>query len=277
MLLPLLALTACGRDDTPGTQIPPGRINLVTGIEALTRTPQLDDSGAGNFRPGDVFTLTVSDEAQSVQRAYAVGSTTLYWQELGLAGDAATFAGCYPTYGGSSFTFNVTKALEADLLLARAVPVTKGEATVRLPFRHAMHRLTVTYVSSDGSCTADALERIETTLHGRSTHTVDLTKGELAPDSAASPADYATLCGAEVSWLVVPQSRDDVVLTVSLDGRSRIFTLPERTTEGMPLLTLEGGKRLCVMLDVTRNDISIEGTDIGRWEEQGTVEGGIEI
>ena len=99
MLLTALALTACDKEDNEGAMPADGRIEIVTGVEALTRAPQLDDTGAGNFRTGDTFTLTVSSNGKSVQKDYTVGSTTLYWQGLGIEGDKVTFAGCYPNHG----------------------------------------------------------------------------------------------------------------------------------------------------------------------------------
>lgn len=279
MLLPALALAACDKEDNAGAMPADGRIEIVTGVEALTRAPQLDDTGAGNFRTGDTFTLTVSSNGKSVQKDYTVGSTTLYWQDLGVEGDKVTFAGCYPNYKGANtvtFEFDTKRALDADLLLAPAVEVIKGAKSVTMPFRHAMHKLVVKYVAADTYATG-ALSGISTTLHAHTVCTVDLMKGAVAENSAKTPADYTAKSGENVSWLVVPQNRDGVKLTVTLDGQSREFTLPERTTEGQPLTTLDGGKTLSVTLRVSKNGITLEGTTIGKWEEQGSIDGEIEI
>ena len=66
-------------------------------------------------------------------------------------------------------------------------------------------------------------------------------------------------------------------LTVTLDGQSREFTLPETTVEGQPLTTLDGGKTLSITLRVSKNGIILEGTTIGKWEEQGTIDDEVEI
>lgn len=278
MLLPALALAACDKEDNAGTMPADGKIEIMTGVEALTRTPQLDDTGAGNFRTGDTFTLTVSSNGKSIQKDYTVGSTTLYWQDLGVKGDKVAFAGCYPNHEGTdaaAFEFDAKRALDADLLLAPAVEVPKGAKSVAMPFRHAMHKLVVQYVADDAYATA--LNGISTTLYAHTVCTVDLTKGAVAESSAKTPADYSAKNGENVSWLVVPQSRDGVKLTVTLDGQSREFTLPERTTEERPLTTLDGGKILSVTLRVSKNGITLEGTTIGKWEEQGSIDGKIEI
>lgn len=279
MLLPALALAACDKDDNAGTMPADGRIEIVTGVEALTRAPQLDDTGAGNFRTGDTFTLTVSSNGKSVQKDYTVGSTTLYWQDLGVEGDKVTFAGCYPNHEGTddaAFEFDARRALDADLLLAPAVEVLKGAKSVAMPFRHAMHKLAVKYVADDAYATG-ALSGISTTLHAHTVCTVDLTKGAVAESSAKTPVDYAAKNGENVSWLLVPQNRESVKLTVTLDGQSREFSLPEMTVEGQPLTTLDGGKMLSVTLRVSKNGITLEGTTIGKWEEQGSISGDIEI
>lgn len=277
VLLAAAMLTACGKDDD--TNYDNGRIELRTGIEALTRSPQLDGTGAGNFQAGDVFTLTLSDGSKSVQKTYTVGSTTLYWQELEVTGDEVAFAGCYPNYaadGGTTFSFDVTKALDEDLLLAPAVSATRGAGKVTMPFRHAMHKLVVKY-TSDGSYTEERLNGIRTTLNACTVCTVDMLRGAVTDNSAAAPADYEARTGTEAAWLVVPQKVQGVKLSVALDGQSREFTLPETTSEGTPLTALDGGKTLTVMLRITKDGISVEGTDISGWENQGSIEDEIEM
>ena len=277
VLLSAAMLTACGKDDD--TNYDNGRIELRTGIEALTRSPQLDGTGAGNFQAGDAFTLTLSDGSKSVQKTYTVGSTTLYWQELEVTGDEVTFAGCYPNYaadGGTTFSFDVTKALDDDLLLAPAVSATRGAAKVTMPFHHAMHKLVVKY-TSDGSYTEEWLNGIRTTLNACTVCTVDMLRGAVTDNSAVTPADYEARTGTEAAWLVVPQKVQGVKLSVALDGQSREFTLPETTSEGKPLTALDGGKTLTVMLRITKDGISVEGTDISGWEDQGSIEDEIEM
>lgn len=97
VLLPVLMLFSCSKD-SEGRDDYEGQIEIVTGIEALTRSPELDGTGAGNFRTGDVFTLTVSDNIRQMQRLYEVGTTALYWQDFGNMDETVSFAGCYPVY-----------------------------------------------------------------------------------------------------------------------------------------------------------------------------------
>ena len=278
ILLPALALAACDKEDNAGTMPADGKIEIVTGVEALTRAPQLDGTGAGNFRTGDTFTLTVSSDGKNVQKAYTVGSTTLYWQDLDIGSGKTAFAGCYPNHEGanaSTFEFDARNAPDADLLLAPAVEVPRGAKSVTMPFCHAMHKLVVKYVADNYA--AGSLSGISTTLHARTVCTVELAKGVVAENSAKTPADYTAKNGENVSWLVVPQNREGVKLTVTLDGQNREFPLPETTTDGKPLTMLDGGKTLSVTSRVSKNGITLEGTTIGKWEEQGSIDGEIEI
>lgn len=279
-LLPFFTLVACNKDNDAETDNAEGRVVFITGIEAQTRSPQLDDTGAGNFQKGDLLTLTVSENGELRRRhAYSVDETVLYWRDFGISGKTASFAGCYPARdadGETSFEFRATNIPAEDLLLARAVTVEKGATKVSLPFRHALHKLVVKYVADDAYAPG-ALSGILTTLRAHTICTVDLAKGAIAENSATTPADYRAKNGECVSWLVVPQNKDGVKLTVTLDGQSRDFTLPETTTDGKPLTMLNGGKTLSVTLRVSKNGITLEGTTIGKWEEQGSIDGEIEI
>ncbi len=276
-MLAAAALSGCAKQLNDGPEAADGRIDLLTGIEPLTRSPQLDGSGAGNFSAGDTFTLSVSDGSQRVQKSYTVGTTVLYWQDLGLTGGTAAFTGCYPnlgTDGGTTFRFDASEAPDADLLLAPAVTVARGAAKVQLPFRHAMHKLAVRY-TSDGTYTAEELKGIVTVPHAHTVCTVDLSAGKVTDGSASSPEDLRAVTGAEASWLIVPQGREAVKLKVSFGGRTQEFTLPEQTEEGRPVTTLDGGKTLTVKLRAAKDGISFEGMAIGPWEDQGSVNGDI--
>lgn len=274
-----IALSGCDKEEHGGTNAAEGRIDLVTGIEALTRAPQLDGDGAGSFQRGDVFKYRVSDGSKSLYKDYTVGETTLYWQDLGLTGGEATFTGCYPPpadASGATFVFNAATAENADLLLAKAVTVAKGTAKITMPFRHAMHKLAVRYVS-DGFYDDEAIKTVTTTLRAHSACTVDMERGAIRENSATTPADYRAATGNEASWLVVPQGKEHAALKVTFGNRTREFTLPDRTSEGEPLRTLESGRTLTVTLLVAKDGISFAGTDIDGWEGQGTVNDSIEM
>lgn len=278
LLLAMTALLAvsCETSDEYLTESP---IQLLTGVESITRAPQLDDNGKGDFSQGDRLSLTVTNGEMHIRKDYAVGSTTLYWKDIDLEGESLTFAGCYPHYEGTgqtTFDFNAKEAADSDLLLAPAVTVQKGTATIRLPFRHAMHKLNVRYIS-DGSYTQDDLKGMETTVYAHTTCTVDLVRGTVTDQSFTAPEDYPAQQGATPSWLIVPQDSHGVQLKIAFQGKNCVFDLPAQTHEGQTITALESGKVLTVTLKVTKEGITLHTTDIGSWEEQGTIEGEIEL
>lgn len=269
-----LAFTSCERSNDNTIERP---INIQTGIEAITRAPELDNNGKGNFTTGDTFTLTITANTKHVQKDYTVGKTALYWHELGLEGNEVTFAGCYPSYEENenmTFKFNAQNSSNTDLLLAQAVNVPANAKTITMPFYHAMHKLIVKY-TSDGSYTQDELNDISTTLYAHTTCTVDLSKGIIVNNSAEMPANYVSKNGKDIFWLIVPQSTNKVRLTITFKGQTKEFTLPTQTMEGQYITALESGKMLTITLQVSKNDISLGNIEIDGWKEQGNAQGDI--
>lgn len=245
VLLAAVALAGCKREEHPARQ----RIAIATTIEPLTRAPQLDDKGSGRFADTDRLTLLVSDDA--AQFGYTP-QTTLYWSELGFAapGTTLTFAACYPEQElvDGRFDFDLEQAAEKDLLLARTAGVSAGtERTIDLSFRHAMHRLVMTYQTSDPDV---ALDAIETRCTAQSTCTVDLAAGTLTP--AGTRQATFTESGREVRFLLVPQPTDGVSLELHVGADIRRISLGE-LAEGID--RIEGGRQLHVTLTVRNGRI----------------------
>lgn len=282
-LLPLL--TGC--EGTPGNGNgptgEPTEIRITTSIDALAKAPQLDQNGAGNFAPGDRFALNIAaDGFESVLKNYTVGSTELFWEDLGLPDAAGTvnFSGCYPcpeTVREGTFTFTAPSTADKDLLLAKAVRTDKGSVKpVKLAFSHALHKLAVRYVS-DGSYSDEELAGVVTSLRALSSCTVDLEKGEILEGTQTAEAETDEVSGKEVAFLLVPQPKDGVALNVRFKGIDKTFLLPAATTEGIPLTRLEGGKTLTVELTVAKDGIRIDASQIGGWNSQGNIDGEIII
>lgn len=260
VLLAAVALAGCKREEHPARQ----RIAIATTIEPLTRAPQLDEEGSGRFADTDRLTLLVSDDAaqQSAQFGYTP-QTTLYWSELGFAapGTMLTFAACYPEQelADGRFDFDLEQAAEKDLLLARTAGVSAGtERTIDLSFRHAMHRLVVTYQTSDPDV---ALDAIETRCTAQSTCTVDLAAGTRQATFTES--------GREVRFLLVPQPTDGVSLELHVGADIRRISLGE-LAEGID--RIEGGRQLHVTLTVRNGRIEFGDAVIEGWEDQGSIE-----
>ena len=257
-----------------------GKIDIRTAVGPIVKSPQLGQDGSGNFVSGDMFRLTVSGEGfDDISEIYTVGETELFWSDLGLPDNSGTvyFSGCYPdqdAVSDGSFRFDVPTDGETDLLLAKAVPVEYRASAVELKFTHAFHRLAIEYVS-DGTYSDSDLSQVATSVNAMSSCTVDLRNGEVESGSAARPARYMEKKGNSVSYMLIPQKKDDVTVEVSFQGMKKTFTLPDTTGDGQALSLLEGGKMLTVQLEISSDGIRMDGVQIVGWESQGTVNGGI--
>lgn len=281
LILPVMLAVLLGgcNNDEEAANPSEGMINVVTGIHALTRAPQLGDDGSGTFSKGDTYALAVSGAGVSTSvKDYTVGSTQLYWQDLHLGNGVqqVSFAGCYPKPASEgvdgSFSFNVCQASDKDLLLAPAVAVNKYSSDpVVLGFAHAMHKLTVKYKSDDGTLGMEELKALSTVCHAYANCKVSLTQGKVVENSADTPQDYEARQGQAVSFLVVPQGKDLVKLVIKGSGLDEEIKLADcGLTAG-----LEGGKELVVNLNVKKDGIHVEGADIDAWGPQGSIDGEI--
>ena len=257
-----------------------GKINIRTTVGPIVKAPELGQDGSGNFIGGDVFRLTVSGEGfDDIRKNYTVGETELSWSDLELPANPGTvyFSGCYPAQdavSGSSFLFDMPEDSETDLLLAKAVPVEYPAGTVDLAFSHAFHRLSVKYVS-DGTYSDSDLSQVTTAVNAMSSCTVDLNKGEVVSGSASRQARYMEKTGSSVSYMLIPQQKDNVTVEVSFRDMEKTFNLPDTTEDGQALGLLEGGKMLSVQLVISSDGIRMDGVQIIGWESQGTVNGDI--
>ena len=265
--------TGCDKAEVPTTS-ESGRIAITTEIGAITKAPQLDEDGSGSFTPGDIFTLYAHDGVSGSQTTeYTVGGTVLYWRDLDFvsSGEKLRFAACYPkqelTDGG--FDFTVTQDAGGDLLWALSSEVEAGtDRPVVLRFRHALHRLVVKFTQTDSSVD---VATIETRCTGYVTGRFDLPTGDFTPEG---PAGTFMGQGQEVEFLLLPQATSEVVLEVQAGDAAKSYRLSDLD----PTYTkLEAGKRLTVELTIQNGKITVSGTEIEGWGDQGTIEGEIEI
>lgn len=268
-------LTACETKNEPTTPTDK-KITLSTTIvkEVQTKSPTLDQNGAGNFNKGDVFTLfVISKNKQSNHFNYEVGTTQLYWKNVTVAdnGSNVYFSACYPiqeTVDGK-FYFDLNKAEEKDLLLARTTDVAYGsENPISLTFHHAMHRLTIKY-TVDKDIDAGSLQ---TKCSAKSTCSVDATEGTI--NTTDSTTGSFSEQGKEVEFIIVPQKASDVTLEITVGSISQTLTIDKLKPE---LDELEGGKQLNVELTVKNGKIEIGNVTIEGWGNQGTISGEIII
>lgn len=275
----LVWLAGCSNEETlPGKD--DGVVRLQPSISALSRSPHLDTDGSGSFSPGDIFSLTISagNGSPFVRKDFAIGTTTLYWNDLNLpeTEKEVSFAGCYPKIATDErvVPFNVKDAVEKDLLLAPAVTVERNsDRQIPLPFFHAMHRLVVRY-SSDTFGSGE-LDAIHTSFRAVAECRVDMQAGKTAGADNPQVVDFPEQQGKEVSCLIVPQDKDRVTLTVVLNGLKETFRIPDSSIPGESLTYLEGGKQLIINLKVNKDGISIAGMDIQPWKPQGSIDGSV--
>lgn len=282
----LLVLVGCN-DDKEQTKPAPGegKITVTAGIDALTRAPHLNEDGSGYFQDGDKIALTVTGGDKTVRKEYTIGGAALYWEDLGLPSGTteASFAGCYPapeSAEGSEFTFDLSTAADKDLLLAPAMKVSKSADTkVNLAFKHAMHKLAINY-ASDGTYTQEQLEAVKTTCTAKSSCEVNMAAATVSKTADKTAAFEAA--GKAVRFLLVPQTSEEETLKIEIGGKTVEHTLAglnevlKNATQEIPA-ALDGGKCLTLNLTFGKDGIVVEGSQIGGWEDQGTVDGDISM
>jgi len=220
-----------------------------------------------------------------VRKEYTIGGAALYWEDLGLPSGTteASFAGCYPapeSAEGSEFTFDLSTAADKDLLLAPAMKVSKSADTkVNLVFKHAMHKLAINY-ASDGTYTQEQLEAVKTTCTAKSSCEVNMAAATVSKTADKTAAFEAA--GKAVRFLLVPQTSEEVTLKIEIGGKTVEHTLAglnevlKNATQEIPA-ALDGGKCLTLNLTFGKDGIVVEGSQIGGWEDQGTVDGDISM
>lgn len=278
----MVLATACVKSESVN-KTDEARISVEAGIEGLTRTPNLDENGAGNFANGDELVLTVTGNGTTVQKDYAIG-TSFFWNDLQLpeGTTTATFAGCYPkpsNISGHKFTFDLSTASYKDLLLAPGVEVSKSASTrVQLQFKHAMHKLVVKYTSK--TYTDEDLKQAQTTCVAKPSCEVDMQKATVVASTASSTSEFVET-GANVALLLVPQSTQDVTLKITVAGNTfqhklaDLNTVLKNPTVSQVPANLESGKSLTLKLELNKDGIVVDGSQIGGWEDQGTIGGEI--
>lgn len=272
-------IAASGCQKNPASPLPAGdtKIDIMTSIvrantiSAGTKAPEMNDDGSGNFSHGDMITLHVmSGSGKTTITQYGIGVTSLYWKDINLNPEdhKVNFSACYPTQelNDGKFSFNMETAPEKDILWAHKEGVSTGtDAPVELQFKHIMHRLVVNY-SVESDIDADMIRTICT---AKSACEIDLT-GQTADSAGAAEADF-TATGKQVSFLLVPQKVSDATLHVTAGQMAKEFKLDEY----VKFDNLESGMQLTVNLKIKDGSISLEGSTIDPWGDQGTVEGEI--
>lgn len=273
---------SCTNNEIPTQLSSDQAITIVASVSSQSRTPQLNPDGSGSFEEGDVMTLCIAKpESDNVSMDYAYQKDVVTWGGLNLLESASQveIAACYPkqTVGqDGTFTFDVLTASEKDLLLAPAQAVQVGTANaVNLNFRHALHRLNLTFTPGNGY-SAEDLQNLSCALTAKNQCVVDAFKGEIK--DVKTETGKNTVTGNTASFYVIPQATSGITLDIAVGGQNRTLVLSDLLQQlSNPQEELKGGAKCEITLKVNRDGIVVEGGSIGAWEDQVTVEGDLTI
>ena len=265
-----LALAACTADeatDNPGA--PADAIRFIATIDGNTAADVIDtratinSDGSGAFENGDKFKLwATGSSGVSFHVGYTIGTTVLRWDEFNEIGNegSLTFSGAYPENAGidQNEKIDIKGADNLDLLIAPTVTVAKGES-VRLAFRHVMHRLVVNL--SGNALTEDELSVAEVQLSGDMycAAIVDFTNATAFADNSYMYGDEnpPTRRGATTTFILVPQDIRPYSekITITAGGQELTYTFPATLpgNEGTPPDTprrLQSGRTLTLNLAI---------------------------
>lgn len=250
----------------------------IAPFAASVQSSQAAD-GTDAFPADKTFVLSVSSMgSRYFAHDFKIGDNPLKWDELSLPTDSKKigFSGCYPKIEGSNnnVRFDITEAENKDLLLAPMVEVDKNSVNqVKLSFGHAMHKLTVNYTKNGAS--SDALAALSTTCTSNTVCGVNLTEGivsELYSDRGTMTAN-----GGSVTFLLIPQSVQNIDFTATLNGHAYNANLGDILSNSQAGITeLKGGYAMSVDVLLEDNgNMILNSFSIGAWGSQGSAGGEI--
>lgn len=268
--LAMLALAGCNKNDDALPQPDNSELKIVATIAASSDADAvtmprsratLNPDGSGTFADGDKLTLRVTGSyGFPLIMPYTIGTTVLRWDDFVVVGNESTlaFAGYYPENSGlvGSDKFDISSAADPDLLVAPGVTVTEGE-TVRLAFRHVMHRLVVNL--SGNALTADKLSRATVQLSDNMycRAVVDFTNATAFTDNNyIYGVNNPVQTGASTTFILVPQDIHSLSekITITAGGQELTYTFPATLpgNEGTPDTPrrLQSGRTLTLNLAI---------------------------
>lgn len=261
-------LFTCGCDNET-KNITDNNVHIITSISSkpIARSPILDENGEGDFASGDIFSLAIfNTENHVVLNDFIVGTSNFKWKDLNLSSSdgKVDFSACYPTQeiNNGKFTFNLGTSTEKDLLLAQVKGVNiNSKEPVYLNFRHAMHKLVISY-------TTNKEVAINTQCTALSTCEVNMIENTLTVQSSEKYTSEQS--GKNISFIVAPQKTSDITLNISYGDNSKSYNLSELIKD---YDTLEEGKKSTLQLNIKNGNIQIEDPTIGSWIDQGSIDG----
>lgn len=280
--LAALVLTACSNEEVPGTS--KSELNIISTINPVKRSPQLDENGAGHFNNGDKNTLFFqSNENQHLLTFSYTYGEKYYWMDLELPKDTkdCKISACYPavtTATPATFAWDVVKEKSnSDLLVAApATAKTDSSNPVRLTFTHALHKLAVELIADGTSITQDQLAQAELSCSNfMPVANVNLLEGKAVSASGSLAKLDAT--GAKSNFIVPAQAVGTMEINLKLGDRTASYKLSSCQVRNQPLAELLSGQSFTLKIRISKNSFTIVGQDISGWGNQGEFEDSIII
>ncbi len=273
---------ACTTDDDgqTGQPLPPGAVRITATIAGQTDTRvTMNNDGSGTFTTGDtwgMYTRLPNGTTINNNLAFAYGSTTLYWRDLGTT-QPVTFSAHYPrqtdvSEGGNTpeayrFDLSGSDMAERDLLFATAT-ASQGEE-VKLNFRHLMHRLVI-HLTKDDDVEGNLDEARIFVFKLRKTIYVNLLDGTADVETVGEEEDIFDR-GTTLDYITVPQDlfAGNGWITIELNNKSYYYNVPASLKPGSPNdphpLRLESGKQLTLNLNLKKSKVELTLSDITEW------------
>lgn len=250
----------------------------------MSRTPQLDENGAGNFVEGDqnsVFFHTSSNKTL-YQFTYEYGQK-YFWEDFKLSAEVKSclVSACYPVVSTNSpdnFAWDILKHTDmSDFLMATPVSAnTCSSSPVVLTFSHALHQLVISLRSEGEGVTDEMLDKAE--IFCRNLHPIaNLNLLEGKPVSASGNLIEMKKSGKRVSFIIPEQKVEKMEVVIKIGDSEKSFPLSSFNVNGQPLTKLEYGKTFTLNIGVKGKNIFIIGQDINGWDNQGDADGVITI
>ncbi|MCD8092102.1 MAG: fimbrillin family protein [Bacteroides sp.] len=280
-LAAMAIFAACTTDDDgqTGQPLPPGTVRITATIAGQTDTrATMNNDGSGTFTTGDtwgMYTRLPDGTAINNNLAFAYGSTTLYWRDLGTT-QPVTFSAHYPrltdvSEGGNTpeaYRFSLLRSdmTKRDLLFATAT-ASPGEE-VKLNFRHLMHRLVV-HLTKDDDVEGN-LDEAQITVHNmKISIIVNLLDGTADAEIAIVAVEKPGI-GATLDYITVPQNlrAGNDWITIELNNKEYYYNVPASLkpdpNDPHPL-RLESGKQLTLNLNLKKSKVELTSSDITGW------------
>ena len=272
----LLTAVACSKNESATFQE-----FSVHGTVLATKSPQLDNNGAGMFAIGDEISLFFKSSEKEESCKYTFGSKK-FWSDLGFSPETGEIyvSAAYPAVTAENpkdFKWDCSKDNgTTDFLTGSKVKATPfSTKAIDIAFSHILHKISVSLEPYGDNISDEDLKTARISCkNALSTASINLLESEVS----ASGAKYEfNASGKNVSFIIPPQPAGEITVCISVGERNFSFSLAECKIEGKPIEKLNSGQTLSLKIKVSKSAFILSGQNIGGWTEQGEINGDIII